>query len=154
MRTFWVACFVAIVTAGEGAACAQSVLPRGRVIFPDGTSVAVEVADTDATRERGLMFRTSLAPAEGMIFVFPSVGLYPFWMKNTLIPLDMIWLDAQARVVSIARAVPPCKADPCPSFSPDADALYVVELVSGFAAKHGVKVGDTLKLEGVPKAAR
>jgi hypothetical protein len=123
-------------------------------MFPDGTRVAVEIVDTDATRQRGLMFRTNLAPNEGMVFVFPRVGSYPFWMKNTLIPLDMLWLDPQGRVVSIARSVPPCKADPCPSYPPDADALYVVELVAGFAIQHGVKVGDLLKLEAVPKVGK
>ena len=74
-------------------------------------------------------------------------------MKNTLIPLDMLWLDPEGRVVSIARSVPPCKPDPCPSYPPTADALYVVELVAGFARQHSVKVGDALRLEGVPKIA-
>src|SRR5512136_1706981 len=154
MRSLWLPFLIGAVLAGEGIACAQSLLPRGRVFFPDGTRVAVEIADTDAIRQRGLMFRTSLTPNEGMIFVFPSVGSYPFWMKNTLIPLDMLWLDPRGRVVSIARSVPPCKADPCPSYPPDADALYVVEVVAGFATQHGVKVGDLLKLEGVPKAGK
>jgi uncharacterized membrane protein (UPF0127 family) len=154
MRCLWLLSVIAGVTLGEGAACAQSVLPRGRVDFPDGARVAVEIVDTDATRQRGLMFRTSLAPNEGMVFVFPRVGSYPFWMKNTLIPLDMLWLDPGGRVVSIAQSVPPCKADPCPSHPPDADALYVVELVAGFANQHGVKVGDLLRLEGVPKTGK
>jgi len=53
-----------------------------------------------------------------MVFIFEDVGFYPFWMKNTLIPLDMIWLDADHRVVSVAESVPPCKADPCPTSHP------------------------------------
>ena len=150
MRLLLVCSIVAAAVVGHGSACAQSVLPRGHVVFPDGAKVMLEIVDTDATRERGLMFRTSMASNEGMIFVFPRVGFYPFWMKNTLIPLDMLWLDARSRVVSIAGSVPPCKSDPCPSYSPDADALYVVELVAGFAKRHGVQVGDALKLEGVP----
>ncbi len=136
---------VAVVTAS-----AQSKLPRGRVVFPDGTAVSLEVADTEPVRQRGLMFREHLAPNEGMIFVFPEPGYYPFWMKNTLIPLDMLWLDSKARVVSIARSVPPCKADPCPSYPPSGTASYVIEVVSGFARQHDLKVGDPLKLEGVP----
>jgi uncharacterized protein len=131
----------------------QSRVPRGRVVFPDGTAVAVEIADTDPVRTRGLMFRTELAPHEGMIFVFGSAGFYPFWMKNTLIPLDMIWLDARGRIVSIAASVPPCKADPCPSYAPDGDALYVVEVVSGFARSHGLKKGHEVKLEGIVKSS-
>jgi uncharacterized membrane protein (UPF0127 family) len=133
---------------------AQSALPRGEVVFPDGTRVSVEVAGTPAARERGLMFRTQMAPSEGMVFVFEEVGFYPFWMKNTLIPLDMIWVDPQFRVVHVAHSVPPCKADPCPSFppppSPRGDALYVVETVSGFARQHGVKAGDQLTFSNVP----
>jgi len=154
MRIILASAIVAAVAGAQGTACAQSIYPRGRVIFPDGTKVTVEVVDTEATRERGLMFRKGLAPDAGMIFVFDAVAFYPFWMKNTLIPLDMLWLDAGARVVSIARSVPPCKADPCPSYSPDADALYVVELAAGFARQHNVKVGDVLKLENVPKTGR
>ncbi len=135
---------------GGPALAAQYATPRAEVIFPDGTRVSVEIAATDAERQRGLMFRTHLAPNEGMIFIFDEVGFYPFWMKNTLIPLDMIWLDPDGRVVSIAASVPPCKADPCPTYPPSADALYVVEVVSGFTKKHGVKIGDRLILKGLP----
>jgi uncharacterized protein len=145
-------CFASLLAfACEGPATrAQSVLPRGQVVFPDGTRVGVEIAATDPARMRGLMFRQNLAEAEGMIFVFPKVGFYPFWMKNTLIPLDMVWLDADGRVVSIAASVPPCKGDPCPEYPPRAEALYVVELPSGFAARHSLKMGDLLVLQGVP----
>lgn len=128
----------------------QHARPRGEVVFADGTRVSVEIARTDAERARGLMFREDLAPNEGMLFIFDEVGFYPFWMKNTLIPLDMIWLDPEARVVSIQHSVPPCKADPCPTYPPIADALYVVEVVSGFAKTRGVKVGDGLVLKGAP----
>ncbi len=131
-------------------ASAQSKLPRGRASFPDGTVVSVEIADTEPVRQRGLMFREQLGPNEGMVFVFPEPGYYPFWMKNTLIPLDMLWLDAQSRIVSIARSVPPCKADPCPTYPPGATASYVIEVVSGFARQHGLKVGDQVKMDGVP----
>jgi hypothetical protein len=128
--------------------------PRGQVTFPDGTNVTVEIADTDAKRQQGLMFRERMAPNEGMIFLFPEPGNYPFWMKNTLIPLDMIWLDRRAQVVWIAESVPPCKADPCPSFDHKGDALYVVEVVSGFAKEHKLKVGDKLMLKGIPKGPK
>jgi uncharacterized protein len=131
---------------------AQTTVPRARVTFPDGTRVSVEIADTEASRARGLMFRERLAPNEGMIFVFDRPGIYPFYMKNTLIPLDMLWLDADGRVVSVARSVPPCKADPCPSYYPDAEAIYVVEVVAGFTARHNVNVGDRLKIDGLQKA--
>jgi uncharacterized protein len=139
-----------LLVAGGVQVSAQSKLPRGRAIFPDGTAVTIEIAATEPVRQQGLMFRTQLAPNEGMVFVFPEPGNYPFWMKNTLIPLDMLWIDAQSRIVSIARSVPPCKADPCPSYPPDGTATYVIEVVSGFARDHGLKAGDVVKLEGVP----
>lgn len=134
----------------------QGAEARATVTFPDETSVRVEIADTDAKRQLGLMFREQLAPTDGMIFVFDEPGYYPFWMKNTLIPLDMLWLDRDARVVSIAHAVPPCEADPCPSFPPDpgTSAIYVVEVVAGFAREHGVRRGDRLDLEDVPAPGR
>jgi uncharacterized membrane protein (UPF0127 family) len=125
----------------------------GEVVFADKTRVRVEIADTEPKRQRGLMFRESMGPNEGMIFLFERPGFYPFWMKNTLIPLDMLWLDTDGRVVSIASSVPPCKADPCPTYPPAAgsEALYVVELNAGFARQHGVKVGDVLTLNGIRK---
>ena len=91
-----------------------------RIILPDHSAVIVEVASDDPTREQGLMYRDHMAADRGMIFLFPQAGEYPFWMKNTLIPLDMIWIDAAHRIVHIAHDVPPCKADPCPSVPPRA----------------------------------
>jgi hypothetical protein len=146
---------LAACAVGGCAALAQFTLPRGEVVFPDKTRVVVEIAQTAESRTRGLMFRASMAPDEGMVFVFDEVGFYPFWMKNTLIPLDLIWVDPQYRVVHVAHSVPPCKADPCPTFpppnSPEGDALYVVEVVSGFSKKHAVKRGDLLVFKNVPK---
>jgi uncharacterized membrane protein (UPF0127 family) len=150
MRVWILATLCAVSVAPSGSPVGQEALPRGRVVFPDRTVVTVEVAATEAARMRGLMFRSNLAPNEGMLFVFERVALYPFWMKNTLIPLDIIWLDAAKRVVSIAHSVPPCKADPCPSYPPEAESLYVVEVVSGFARAHGVRVGAQLTVEGIP----
>ena len=92
------------VCCGSGS-MEQAAVASGSVVFPDGTRVRVEVADTEATRQRGLMFRDTLAPNEGMLFVFDASGFYPFWMKNTLIPLDILWLEADGRVVSIAASV-------------------------------------------------
>jgi uncharacterized membrane protein (UPF0127 family) len=124
--------------------------PRApRVIFPDGFAVQVEVAADDPTREQGLMFRDRMAEDRGMIFLFPASGVYPFWMKNTIIPLDMIWIDDARRVVSVAHDVPPCKADPCPSYPPAGAARYVLETAAGVAKKHRVEAGSPLKFEGL-----
>jgi uncharacterized membrane protein (UPF0127 family) len=122
---------------------------EARVILPDKFAVIVEVASDDPTREQGLMYRDHLADDRGMIFLFPQAGEYPFWMKNTLIPLDMIWIDAEHRIVHIAHDVPPCKADPCPNYPPNAKASSVLELAAGVAAKHHLADGNVLRFEGM-----
>jgi uncharacterized membrane protein (UPF0127 family) len=149
-RTLWLALSTGLLAGMT--TVAQYATPRGEVVFADRTRVAVEIADTDELRQRGLMFRETLAPNEGMVFIFPETGDYPFWMKNTLIPLDMIWVDASRRVVAIAHSVPPCKADPCPSYPPNARSLYVVEVVAGFAKSHAVVVGDQLAFSNIGRA--
>ena len=116
------------------------------VIFPDGFRVAAEVAATGAARARGLMFRDSLDERAGMVFPFDVPGHYPFWMKNVRIPLDILWLDAGGRVVWIVERAEPCTSEPCPMYVPGAEASYVVEVIGGFAAKHGVAVGDAVTL--------
>lgn len=103
----------------------------------------VEVVSSGIERERGLQFRTSLAHDAGMLFVFPDEEKYAFWMKDTLIPLDMIWMDYSHKVVYIASHVPPCKSDPCPVYTPTQKALYVLEINAGFAEKFGIKEGKT-----------
>jgi uncharacterized membrane protein (UPF0127 family) len=130
-------------------AAAQRLRPTATVTFPGGVQVRAEVVDTPETIERGLMFRESLGPNEGMLFVFEKTGFYPFWMKNTLIPLDIIWIDEGWRIVSVAASVPPCRADPCPTYPPAGDARYVVEVVAGFARTHRVAPGSRLSVSGL-----
>jgi len=119
------------------------------VTFRGGVQVRAEVVDTPPAMERGLMFRESLPQNEGMLFVFERTGVYPFWMKNTLIPLDIVWLDEDWRIVSIAASVPPCRADPCPSYPPSGPARYVVEVNGGFTRTHGIARGDRVVVAGV-----
>lgn len=139
-----------IVSALILAAAAASTPPTvPTCIVPDGTRVTLELATTDKDREMGLMFRDSLKPDAGMLFIFDKEGLYPFWMKNTFIALDMVWLDAAGRVVFVHADVPPCHRDPCPSYSPRAAGRAVLELNSGFAAKHAITVGSQLRFEGM-----
>jgi uncharacterized protein len=126
---------------------AQSTALRAWVTFPSGIKVSVEIANTEAARARGLMFRKTLAQDQGMIFLFEEPGVHSFWMKNTLIPLDILWLDRSGRIVSIAHAVPPCTVDPCPSYAPTAESCAVLEVVSGFAKQHRVGVGDRIRID-------
>lgn len=127
----------------------QSAATGPHIVLPDHSAVSVEIASDPETRTQGLMFRDHLPESVGMIFLFPQAGDYPFWMKNTLIPLDMIWIDEGHRIVHIAHDVPPCKADPCPDYPPNAKASAVLELAAGVAAKHHLKDGDVLQFEGL-----
>ena len=132
------------------AASTQPSATGPRIVFPDNFAVQVEVAADDSTRAQGLMFRDQLQQDRGMIFMFPTAGNYPFWMKNTLIPLDMIWVDDQKRIVHIAPNAQPCKADPCPSVSAgDGNAKYVLEVAAGVSTRHGLANGQTLRFEGL-----
>ena len=120
-----------------------------RIVFPDDYAVRVEIAADDETRQQGLMYRDRLPEATGMIFIFAKPDEYPFWMKNTLIPLDMVWIDANHRIAHVAHDVPPCQADPCPSYPPNAISSYVLELAAGVAAKHHLANGQVLRFEGL-----
>jgi uncharacterized membrane protein (UPF0127 family) len=90
----------------------------------------VEIADTREERELGLMYREFMPANMGMLFVFEEENPRNFWMKNTLIPLDMIWLDAEKNIVDI-QAAQPCKVENCPIYSGKAPAQYVLELNPG-----------------------
>ncbi len=113
-----------------------------------GQRFSAEFATDDASREHGLMMRTTLAPDHGMLFAFPYQAPQGFWMKNTLIPLDILYFDTDRRLVSMQLNVPPCKADPCPIYPSNAPARYVLELSAGTAHRIGVQVGDELKIDG------
>jgi len=116
-----------------------------KIFLPDGKVITTELAVTDEERQRGLMFREKILPDQGMLFVFEQEDFYPFWMKNTLIALDILWLDKDRRIVHIERNVPPCKADPCPSYSPQRPGLYVLELAPGAADANKLKLFDRLE---------
>ena len=90
----------------------------------------LEIADTFASRRTGLMNRTSLEPGKGMLFIFEKEGVYPFWMKNTLIPLTMVWIAEDGQVVDQQDAIP-CRQETCPNYVPAGEAKYVLEVNMG-----------------------
>lgn len=104
----------------------------------------VLVRDTDAERAQGLSGFPSLAPYDGMLFEFNEDGMYSFWMKDMLFPIDILWLDAEGKVITIAPLVPP-ESYPQP-FTPDSPARYVLEIPAGFAARYGIVVGTKVSL--------
>jgi uncharacterized membrane protein (UPF0127 family) len=117
-------------------------LKNGKVL-----NFLVETAKTPESREWGLMFRHQLAENEGMLFVFEKEAPLSFWMKNTLISLDMIFADSQGKIVHIVKNAEPCKSDPCQQYDSKVPAQYVLEIPGGVSEKLNIEQGDRLSLE-------
>ena len=107
----------------------------------NGKSYRLEIADNAHRKTQGLMFRTTLAPDAGMLFVYDEPQQLNIWMKNTLIPLAVLWLDEQATIIDI-RILYPCRTQHCPSYGPQQQSQYVVELHP--TAYRLFKAGDSL----------
>lgn len=140
----WIAPMLFLLAGCSGPAPAQS---KALAVELHGQRFSVELATDNASRQHGLMMRSTLAPDHGMLFVFPQLGPQAFWMKNTLIPLDILYFDEERRLVSMQVDVPPCKADPCPTYPSGTPAIYVLELSAGTARRIGAKPGDVLKID-------
>ena len=124
-------------------ACASARTPWVEV---GGERFQVEVADDDAERARGLMFRDAMADDHGMLFIHDRQEPQAYWMKNTRIPLDILYFDRDRRLVSQQRDVPPCSlGDACPAYPSSAPARYVLELNAGQAAKLKLQDGAVLR---------
>jgi uncharacterized membrane protein (UPF0127 family) len=123
---------------------ACSVHASGPTVALNGHRFAVEIADNQEARARGLMFRDSLPADHGMLFIFESAYVQTFWMKNTRIPLDILYFDSNYKLVSVQQRVPPCRSDPCAQYPSTGPAQYVLELNSGMTDKLGAKAGDVL----------
>ena len=130
-------------------ACASARAPWVEV---GGERFKVEVADDDDERARGLMFRDSLPADHGMLFIHDRQEPQAYWMKNTRIPLDILYFDSGRRLVSQQRDVPPCSAgDRCPPYPSRGPARYVLELNAGQAARLGLEDGAELRFgPGIP----
>ncbi len=135
--------FSALLAALLVTGCAPRALPWVEL---KGVRYEVELATNNEARARGLMFRDSLPSDHGMLFVFPYEGPQAFWMRNTKIPLDILYFDRDLRFVSVAAGVPPCTTQECPSYPSKAPAMYVLELNAGHSRRLGVVTGDALLL--------
>lgn len=147
-----------ILATACGAAPRSSVAPTPatepagpRAVMPSGAVYRLELALIPEDQAQGLMYRENLPEKTGMLFVFTEAGPHHFWMKNTMIPLDLIWLDEAGRVLFISANTPPCKADPCPTYGSDVPVRLVLEIEGGMAAKEKVAVGAVLELKDVSK---
>ncbi|MBI3550761.1 MAG: DUF192 domain-containing protein [Elusimicrobia bacterium] len=139
----------------SGARESPPALPKTTLAFPDGSSIAVELALTPQTREYGLMNRTSLPPDYGMLFVFAEEAPIHFWMKNTLVDLDMIFIGRDKRITAVFKDVPRSAPD-----TPEANlarrgalAQYVLELPAGASARRKLERGQALAFD-IPSPLR
>jgi uncharacterized membrane protein (UPF0127 family) len=117
------------------------------ITFPNGKTILAETMRQQVDQMRGMMFRDSLDKDRGMLFVHPSETNVPYWMYQVRIPLDIIWMDHQRRIVEISANTPACTSKSsrdCPGYGGHEKARYVLELAAGGAAIYGLKVGDRL----------
>lgn len=146
-------------TAGEGTDQDETVVPEGyervqaTVTEPDGTvcEVCLWLADTANRRSRGLMFVTDLGAADGMAFVYPTLHSGTFWMKNTLLPLSIVFFGPTGTYLD-AFDMEPCTAEPCPSYRTPDDFVVAIETRQGGLADLGIGPGSVLDLTDAPCA--
>ena len=108
--------------------------------------VNVEVADTPQKQSQGLMYRENLKLDHGMLFIFDDESILSFWMKDTLIPLDMIFVDKTFRIINVVDNALPCNIEPCPDYSSEKPAKYVIEVNAGFAKTNDIEAGDFISI--------
>ncbi len=153
MRTITIIAIVAAAAAGIIAGSVLLVIPavsvRGVTPSDNGygqvnvtvkdVKLVADIAATSDQRSKGLSVKDTLNENEGMLFVFSAEREHSFWMKNMKVPIDIIWLDNEQKVVHVEHSLDPCiPASFCPTYQPDGNSLYVLETVAGFAQKYNV----------------
>jgi len=134
------------IIGGQENRLASISTPKGSIIF-------AEVADTPDKRAKGLMYRSAMKSDQGMLFLFPELGYWTFWMKNTKIPLDILWLDNTGTIIHIESNVPICTRadDHCPRYYSYKQSWQVLELNAGMAEKLQLMPGNRLTISLPPK---
>ncbi|MEM3369640.1 MAG: DUF192 domain-containing protein [Candidatus Micrarchaeia archaeon] len=117
-------------------------------VIVNDIKIKVEIADTPEERTIGLMNRTYLGKDEGMLFIFENEDYHSFWMKDTLIPLEILFIDKELNIIQIVE-MEPCtiKNQTCKIYSPNKPILYALELNANFSKINGIKIGDKIKIE-------
>ncbi|MHB1686473.1 MAG: DUF192 domain-containing protein [Ignavibacteriaceae bacterium] len=124
----------------------------GELTFIDSTNnstkakIDIQIADNDFDRELGLMFRKSMEENQGMLFIFPFDTTQNFWMRNTYIPLDMIFVNSKKEIVTIQHATQTLSDQ---TYSSSAPAMYVIEVDAGFSDKYKIKAGDKISWQRI-----
>jgi uncharacterized membrane protein (UPF0127 family) len=122
--------------------------PKVTITTKEGRTISfvVEIADTPAKREMGLQYRRELAADRGMLFIFPGESQQSFWMKNTPLPLDMIFINRERKVAGIVEQTVPFSLDPR---SVSAASQFVLEINGGLSKRHGIKAGDSVRFDDI-----
>jgi len=143
---FFILTYVGIVNLAAAASSVNLIQFESAEIEIANQRFNVEIARSYRQRLQGLMFREDLPQQKAMLFLYPFKGDHRIWMKNTLIPLTVVWLDSNAIVLAV-KQLTPCQQDPCSNFGANSASHYVLELPAGFSElKVGDRVPDILKL--------
>ena len=147
MRILLVAAMAAFLVGCGGPSEITDEIGITAVSFPNGTRINAETMRTDIELLKGLMFRESLPAGRGMLFIHPEENIFHYWMYQTKIPPDIIWMDPDHRIVEMSQDTPPCtssSAKQCPNYGGNFKSKYVLEVNAGVVKKNGLKAGDTL----------
>ena len=119
---------------------------RTTTVTINDIQITVWVADTQKARETGLMGMQNINENEGMLFVYETPGTYAFWMKNTLMPLDVIFISSDKNIIDIQH-MEPCVTEPCRIYPPPSDLLYAIEVKGGFTERNNIMVGQKISID-------
>ena len=147
MRLWFLLSFVCLLASCGRSTATFSDINGQDVTLPGGQVIHAERMLDPIDQMRGMMFRTSLAPDRGMLYVHPEPGLYSYWTYRYEIPLDMVWLDTSHEITEIVENVQPCKtaASQCPHYGGTRVSRYHLDLAAGMVRKYGLKVGQKLE---------
>lgn len=138
---------LALVVFSSGCATKTTKVDYSKACFPDGYCVNLQLAVSEADRERGLSGIDTLKENTGMLFVFELPYRHAFWMKDMNFPIDIIWLDKEGTIVYTTENAPPCTPNYCPNYIPKNNALYVLEVNANQTRAHGAKEGEKITLK-------
>jgi uncharacterized protein len=146
MRSFLLAVLLPLACCGPKPTTLDD-FPTRPVTLPGGQVIRAETLIDSFELIRGMMFRTSLAPDHGMLFVYPKPDKYEHWMYQTLIPLDIIWLDSNRDIVEMVENAQPCKtqASKCQQYGGKQISSFVIEIPGGMARKYGLQLGQRIQ---------
>lgn len=151
MQQLRAALFILLLLSPCSTLAGADQVPAGLIpiTIPGGAIIHAELADTPQKRAEGLMYRTHLGADRGMLFTFLQAQAWTFWMKNTKIPLDIIWMNEKKQIVHIEANVPICtrQDDTCPQYRPNDESLYVLELAGGRAESLKLQRGSKLQFK-------